>query len=293
MRHKLLVSALSLVAWASRWWAPPCSWCFAGRAGPFAGRARAGATCPRSAGAAFDDLRPSPEDPYSVLGLPPGTRDEAEVRAAARRLIKLYHPDVPSTGDADKFQAVQRAAQQLLEPGLAGPQAAASLERIYRWDPAPQHSRAYGGDRGAVPSSAAAPLRQADFAGSRGERVDVAACNARRRPELLRKTPRLAAVTHVATPETLARVRAVLARQLGVPEELAVGGVPLEQLGFFLEGQGSVGMQYVADVVMALEEEFGVELLTILVGTWVRFSVPGSVSTVQDLADFVESKIRQ
>jgi len=224
-----------------------------------------------------------------VLGLPPGTRDESEVRSAARRLIKLYHPDVPGTGDTDKFQAVQQAAQQLLEPG-AGAYLESSLERVYQWSSTPSHTHSSSSQRPA--SSAAQTLQQADYAGSRGARVDVAVCASRRRPDL-RKTPKLKAVTHAATPETLAAVQRVLARQLGVPEEAAVPGMPLEQLGFYLEGQGSIGFQYVADTVMGLEEEFGVELLTILVRTWVKFSAPESVSTVQDLADFVESKVRQ
>lgn len=37
-------------------------------------------------------IAPSSDDPYIVLGLVPGASDD-EVRAAYRRLVKLYHPD--------------------------------------------------------------------------------------------------------------------------------------------------------------------------------------------------------
>merc|ERR1719265_692805 len=51
-------------------------------------------------------------NPFSVLGLPV-TADHAEVKAAFRKFAKLYHPDVPESGDVDKFRAVSDAAEAL------------------------------------------------------------------------------------------------------------------------------------------------------------------------------------
>ena len=53
-------------------------------------------------------------DPYRVLELPRGA-DAAQVKAAHRRLAKLYHPD-GSTGDEARFLAVQEAYLLLSDP---------------------------------------------------------------------------------------------------------------------------------------------------------------------------------
>jgi len=279
MRHASLLS-IALLAVGTLPWCPRSSWGFVGSTRRPARRSRASGPRPRSARLAFG------EDPCTVLGLEPGTTDEAEVRQAVRRLAKLYHPDVPITGDVDRFQAVQQAAQQLLELDPALGLSSSPLERVYNWAGS-QQAPSQGARQ--VASSAARPLEQAAFASSRGTRVNVPECAQRRRKDL-RKTPKLTSLTYQATPETLARVQGVLARSLGAPPEAVSPDMPLEQLGFFLEGQGSIGMQHVADTAMALEEEFGIELLTILVNTWIKLPMPEDVRTVQDLADYVESK---
>jgi curved DNA-binding protein CbpA len=53
-------------------------------------------------------------DPYRILGILRGASHE-EVRAAHRRLAKLYHPD-GATGDERRFLAVQEAYQLLSDP---------------------------------------------------------------------------------------------------------------------------------------------------------------------------------
>eukprot|EP00438_Fugacium_kawagutii_P002039 Skav205096 [mRNA] locus=scaffold2214:119825:121071:+ [translate_table: standard] len=73
---------------------------------------------------------------------------------------------------------------------------------------------------------------------------------------------------------------------------------PLVMAGFILEGHThSIGEQRVADIAMALEkerweshhrfqlgstEEFGIELLTILAGTWINFPMPRELQSVKD-----------
>jgi DnaJ-class molecular chaperone len=56
----------------------------------------------------------APADPYAVLGLPP-TADEAQLRAAYRRLVKLHHPDHNggSAEAAQRFEAVQEAYAEI------------------------------------------------------------------------------------------------------------------------------------------------------------------------------------
>ena len=58
-------------------------------------------------------MKPSP-DPYRTLGVLRGA-DREQIKAAHRRLAKLYHPD-GSTGDEVRFLAVQEAYQLLSDP---------------------------------------------------------------------------------------------------------------------------------------------------------------------------------
>eukprot|EP00931_Biecheleriopsis_adriatica_P115455 TRINITY_DN9123_c0_g1_i2.p1 TRINITY_DN9123_c0_g1~~TRINITY_DN9123_c0_g1_i2.p1 ORF type:complete len:262 (+),score=52.55 TRINITY_DN9123_c0_g1_i2:41-826(+) len=228
---------------------------------------------------------PPRADPYAILGLAPGTNGEVEVKNAFRRLAKVYHPDVPGTGDITKFQELQLAAKQLLTGQAPGSSwDATSLESLF--SSSPQHMYAAASQR--PPSTAHVPLQQSDFAGTRTGRVDVPHCVSRRSSGL-RKAARLQTLTHEATPETVVKVQNVLAQVLGgSPEPQA----PLAGVGFILEGHTcSIGEQQVAEAAMALEEEFGVELLTILAGTWINFPMPAQVRTVKDLADFIESKL--
>jgi len=68
--------------------------------------------------------------------------------------------------------------------------------------------------------------------------------------------------------------------------------MPLAMVGFILEGHThSIGEQRVADLAMALEKEFGIELLSILAGTWINFPMPRELQSVKDLADHIESKM--
>jgi Domain of unknown function (DUF4190)/DnaJ domain len=54
------------------------------------------------------------QDPYEILELPSGA-SEAEVRAARKRLLRKYHPDLPS-GDLRRTQMITAAADLLLDP---------------------------------------------------------------------------------------------------------------------------------------------------------------------------------
>jgi curved DNA-binding protein CbpA len=53
-------------------------------------------------------------DPYDILELPAGA-SEAEVRAARKRLLRRYHPDLPA-GDLRRTQMITAAADLLLDP---------------------------------------------------------------------------------------------------------------------------------------------------------------------------------
>jgi hypothetical protein len=54
------------------------------------------------------------QDPYDILELPAGAPD-ADVRAARKRLLRRYHPDLPS-GDLRRTQLITAAADLLLDP---------------------------------------------------------------------------------------------------------------------------------------------------------------------------------
>ncbi|MGC9666316.1 DUF4190 domain-containing protein [Planosporangium sp. 12N6] len=54
------------------------------------------------------------QDPYDILELPPDASD-ADVRAARKRLLRRYHPDLP-TGDLRRTQLITAAADLLLDP---------------------------------------------------------------------------------------------------------------------------------------------------------------------------------
>ncbi|CAE7265151.1 unnamed protein product [Symbiodinium pilosum] len=211
--------------------------------------------------------------------------DEEAVRTAFRRLAKVYHPDVPQTGDITKFQELQTAAQQLITgkaPGAAWN--ANSLETLFTGS----STHVYSSPAQRPPSTAHQPLQQADFASTRNGRVDIAYCVSARDPNL-RKAPRLDRITHQALPETLSRVQRVLTEMSGTTAEPST---PLPMVGFILEGPThSIGEQQVANIGMALEKEFGIELLTILAGTWINFPMPVELQTVKDLADYIAASL--
>ncbi|CAK0841400.1 unnamed protein product [Prorocentrum cordatum] len=121
VRCALLLAVLAALALAAgRGRLPAGAWLGAGRRpaapearGRLAGaRGRAGARrlCARRAGGAGS------ANPYDVLGLPRTAATSSEVRAAFREMAKLYHPDVPGTGDSDRFLAAREAADALATP---------------------------------------------------------------------------------------------------------------------------------------------------------------------------------
>mmetsp|Transcript_6094 Transcript_6094/g.12546 ORF Transcript_6094/g.12546 Transcript_6094/m.12546 type:complete len:214 (+) Transcript_6094:26-667(+) len=51
-------------------------------------------------------------NPFQVLGLRSDAEDD-DVRPAFRQLAKIYHPDVPETGDEHRFRRISWAAEEL------------------------------------------------------------------------------------------------------------------------------------------------------------------------------------
>jgi hypothetical protein len=54
------------------------------------------------------------QDPYAILELPSGASD-ADIRAARKRLLRKFHPDLPN-GDLRRTQLITAAADLLLDP---------------------------------------------------------------------------------------------------------------------------------------------------------------------------------
>ncbi|CAE7611180.1 unnamed protein product [Symbiodinium natans] len=60
-------------------------------------------------------------NPYEILDVSPFDDIGAdELRAAFRKQAKIYHPDVPGTGSAEKFQLIKRAVEELASLGMVG-----------------------------------------------------------------------------------------------------------------------------------------------------------------------------
>ena len=60
-------------------------------------------------------------NPYEILDISPfDDIGEDELRAAFRTQAKIYHPDVPKTGDAERFQQIKRAVEELASLGMLG-----------------------------------------------------------------------------------------------------------------------------------------------------------------------------
>mmetsp|Transcript_67247 Transcript_67247/g.157760 ORF Transcript_67247/g.157760 Transcript_67247/m.157760 type:complete len:371 (+) Transcript_67247:42-1154(+) len=60
-------------------------------------------------------------NPYEILDVSPfDDIGEDELRAAFRKQAKIYHPDVPKTGDTERFQLIRRAVEELASLGMVG-----------------------------------------------------------------------------------------------------------------------------------------------------------------------------
>ncbi len=98
------------------------------------------------------------QDPYEILELSSGA-SEAEVRAARKRLLRRYHPDLP-TGDLRRTQMITAAADLLLDP----------LRRIGYYDLRDEESRRIVFTTGDEPAATATDDREATP--SSGTRTD-------------------------------------------------------------------------------------------------------------------------
>ncbi|WP_276372747.1 DnaJ domain-containing protein [Chryseolinea sp. H1M3-3] len=54
-------------------------------------------------------------NPYEVLGLTPAASD-AEIKAAYRELVKIYHPDITNSPDPDRIRNLNEAYDILSDP---------------------------------------------------------------------------------------------------------------------------------------------------------------------------------
>lgn len=58
---------------------------------------------------------PDPKGYYALLGVAPDA-SASDIAAAFRRLARVLHPDIPHTGDADRFMALRQAYDLLSDP---------------------------------------------------------------------------------------------------------------------------------------------------------------------------------
>jgi len=117
-------------------------------------------------------------------------------------------------------------------------------------------------------------------------RASVDQVQARKRTGLI-KANTLAKQPRSASAATLGRVQQIIADSFDVPADQVDPGLSLAML-LPMEGDRNIGARVVADALLGLEDAFGVELITVMVGTWVRSKIPASVTTVGQLADLLE-----
>eukprot|EP00929_Paragymnodinium_shiwhaense_P010738 TRINITY_DN11566_c0_g1_i4.p1 TRINITY_DN11566_c0_g1~~TRINITY_DN11566_c0_g1_i4.p1 ORF type:complete len:384 (+),score=65.10 TRINITY_DN11566_c0_g1_i4:59-1210(+) len=222
-------------------------------------------------------------NPYDVLGLERGA-SEGEVKAAFRKLAKMYHPDVPQTGNVDKFQEIGEAAESLTGMGAAMQNwRTVNLDALLSWD-----GYSISGSRGVRFSTSSSAAQEPWQPPPVSGRVDVQEIKRMRRTDL-RKVVHLKE-PQPATADTLEKVQDALATHLGVPPAQISPQVPLQLIGFVRE-TNTIGLDRVARAVMAMEEAFGIELLKVLVNTWIKFDMPDSFVTVGDMANFIQGKL--
>jgi len=93
------------------------------------------------------------QNPFDTLGLQRSATTN-DVRGAFRRLAKLYHPDVPDTGNAEKFRTISEAAAEL-----------STAEGCSRWSTTARASYSYASKAGGASKKAKNSKRNAKHQG--------------------------------------------------------------------------------------------------------------------------------
>eukprot|EP00929_Paragymnodinium_shiwhaense_P081920 TRINITY_DN42976_c0_g1_i1.p1 TRINITY_DN42976_c0_g1~~TRINITY_DN42976_c0_g1_i1.p1 ORF type:complete len:314 (+),score=70.50 TRINITY_DN42976_c0_g1_i1:35-976(+) len=232
----------------------------------------------------------SDQNPFDVLDLAQsearemsGEEFEQAVKAAFRQMARKYHPDVPDTGDAEKFQELGWAVEEL-----------STAEGRKRWQIS--FARASSSGSSSTSSTGAAGSSYADYAAGTARydfdvedliEDDETPEQRRKRERLERIWQRLRRPKAKSKPPTmLSRVQKVLAAHLRMPVEEVRPNAVLRTMGMGQEDRAGV-----RKVVTALEEEFGFSLTMKdrRLG-WVWFELPEEVVTVADLKDFIFKK---
>lgn len=255
-------------------------------------------------------------NPYKVLGLQVGA-DGTDVRKAFRRLAKMYHPDVPDSGDATAFDSIRRAADDLSTTAgrarwsnpanarMSGKwsrrtRAKVVRRRDVRLDPDLMEEDFFttfcreAAELNDLPPDAYRSAQQPSD-GMEAKGITEQWLERKRQRRLLRRREDLGGdvseprpvVWGAASEDTVSRIRAELAQWLGVTPSMLGPETSLEDLGFY----DASASEDLAKVLMELEDIFDVDLADVVDGRQIKFDLPGDVTTVSGFADFVESKL--
>ena len=271
-------------------------------------------------------------NPYEILDLSPMDEIGAdELRAAFRKKAKIYHPDVPKTGDAEKFQLIKKAVEELASLGMLG-----------EWSGRVPSPRSQRKERGQTVSEDYWELRGRDFFAEleteltdelkmrfnesdkdltmeqiRGrrqkedeywaelqirqadqkilDRVETWMQQKREQRRLLLREK----LRGSGPSETIRSVKASSKTLATVERRISQWlGLPsaMFSIDMTLEELGffdASSWEDVAVCLMLLEEEFGTNLVNVLEkkGQPTTIQLPNWVDTVRDFADFVENKL--
>ncbi|CAJ1346468.1 unnamed protein product [Effrenium voratum] len=270
-------------------------------------------------------------NPYEILDLSPMDEiGEDELRAAFRKQAKKYHPDVPKTGDAEKFQLIKRAVEELASLGMLGewkgkmPSANRRKERGQTvsedyWELRGRDffaeleteltdelkMRFNESDKDLTNAQIRARMRVEDdyweeLRIRQGDKLvlerveDWMQRKREQRRLLLRQrlrgiVPEVEERSAQASHKTLSMVENRIAQWLGLPEKMLSLDMTLDELGFFDDSS----WDDVAVCLMLLEEEFEADIVNVVEkkGQSGKVQLPDWVGTIEDFADFVESKL--
>eukprot|EP00929_Paragymnodinium_shiwhaense_P058138 TRINITY_DN29118_c0_g1_i1.p1 TRINITY_DN29118_c0_g1~~TRINITY_DN29118_c0_g1_i1.p1 ORF type:complete len:311 (-),score=47.97 TRINITY_DN29118_c0_g1_i1:496-1386(-) len=238
-------------------------------------------------------------NPFETLGLEVSKDlEDAEVKTAFRKLAKVYHPDVPETGDSVRFQRIQEAMEEI-----------ASQSGRSQWVVAlsggggrRQRRRGTSLEEDFFKESSAADfwteLEGDDFSPYVDPfKVDFEEWLEKKRKRRLmrmraslrggkRRRPVDFSGDVRASPETMSKMQEIIGDWIGLPARMITRDMRLEELQFY----DKTAWEEVAKVLVLLEDGFDVDLVEVVGASQLKFQLPNEVKTIADFADLIEAK---
>jgi len=240
----------------------------------------------------IDDDTTVGANPFDILGLNREDElSEADVKAAYKSLVKVYHPDVPKTGSADKFRIILKALKRL---------STKEGRKLWKGKKAADGSVEYGGAVKFWKNTERKRISVPEWV-RRRKKIRLA----RKRLKLTRsKVVKKLVTSDTVSRKSLDKIRDVFLKHLEVAlkTKTVTAQSNLIELGFRPDIYNNIAKEDATTglILIDLEEAFNIELADIiqegpevspqemLEGGIVRFGAP-KVFTVADLAAYCEN----